>query len=153
MDHEAARRLIAIAISSRKDHDSISRQDMIKELSFKRRLLSTESVNRLIEASLKEGLVQENDGNLKPNFTVSGISVPLDFSVNEKDLFSENSDKPLSERLLDFAVNSGNISKKDAIKIAGDFLKTMKFLDFETALMIVLSDRGIDIRDFAKEII
>ena len=30
---------------------------------------------------MKEGLLAEREGRFVPNFTVSGISVPLDFSV------------------------------------------------------------------------
>ncbi len=153
MNKEMARRLIALALSSKKGADSITENDLTKELSLKRHLLSQENVTRLVQESVNDGLLTVDSGKLKPNFTVSGISVPLDFSVSEKELFSISRDKPLSDRLLEYATSSGTISKKEIIRTAGDFLKTMKFLDFETALLAVMQDMGLTVDEYIREII
>lgn len=152
MNRDLARKIIALAISGRKSAESISAEEMIKEVAFKRHLLSTESVTRLVKESVKDGLLTESGKKLKPAFTVSGIVVPLDFSVDENELFSADSSGPLTDRLLEAATGSGLLTKKEAIKQAGDFLKTMKYLDFETALMAVLLDLGIDVSEYVKEI-
>ena len=102
---------------------------------------------------MREGLLAEREGRFVPNFTVSGISVPLDFSVSVQELFSADMDRPLSDRLLDYAASTGKVSKKEAIKMAGDFLRGMSYMDFETALLAVLTDAGIDVSEFVKEII
>lgn len=153
MNKQIARSLIAFAISGRRGADSLTKAEMVKEIAFKRHLLSTEDVERLCDESVKEGLLAEKDGRLVPNFTVSGITVPLDFSVSTQDLFSADLDRPLSDRLLDYAASTGKVSKKEAIKMAGDFLRGMNYLDFETALLAVLTDAGIDVTEFIKEII
>ena len=153
MNKEMARRLIAIAISGRRGAESLTKAEMVKEIAFKRHLLSTEEVEKLCDESVKEGLISEKDGRLVPNFTISGISVPLDFSVSVQELFSADMDRPLSDRLLDYAASTGKVSKKEAIKMAGDFLHGMNYMDFETALLAVLTDAGIDVSEFVKEII
>ena len=152
MNRDLARKIIALAISGRKSAESISAEEMIKEVAFKRHLLTTESVTRLVKESVKDGLFTASGKKLKPAFTVSGIVVTLDFTVEESELISADSSGPLTDRLLEAATGSGLLTKKEAIKQAGDFLKTMKYLDFETALMAVLLDLGIDVSEYVKEI-
>ncbi len=152
MNKEMARRLIAIAISGRRGADSVTKSEMVKEIVFKRHLLSTEDIDRLCNESIKEGLLTEKDDRFIPNFTVSGISVPLDFSVSVQDLFSADKERPLSDRLLDYAASTGKVSKKEAIKMAGDFLRGMNYMDFETALLAILTDLGIDVSEYVREI-
>ncbi len=152
MNRDLARKLIALAISGRKSADSISAQEMVKEIAFKRHLLSTEIVEKLVQECIKDGLLVEEGGKLKPSFTVSGIIVPLDFTVDEDELFSADTSAPLTDRMLEAAVGSGMVTKKEAIKLASEFLKSMKYLDFDIALMSVLLDLGVNVSDFAKEV-
>ncbi|EQD59572.1 hypothetical protein B2A_03913, partial [mine drainage metagenome] len=58
----------------------------------------------------------------------------------------------LSDRMLDYAASTGKVSKKEAIKMAGDFLRGMNYMDFETALLAILTDLGVDVSEFVREI-
>ncbi|WMT51099.1 MAG: DUF2240 family protein [Ferroplasma sp.] len=149
MNKDMARKLIALV--AMKKAVGYSRSDFINTLSFKRALLPPDVVERFIEASLNEKLIVEKDGKYVPNFSTEGVIVPLDFSVDVDELFSEAAEKPLIDRMLEAASASGKMTKKEAIIKARDLLSGMQFIDFETAMVTVLSDAGIDISSFVAE--
>ena len=53
--------------------------------------------------------------------------------------------------MLEAASASGKMTKKEAIIRAKDLLSGMQFIDFETAIITVLSDSGIDVAPFVQE--
>jgi len=152
MDKDTSRKLIAIAFSNRKGTDHCSKQDFITFLSFKRTLLDPESVERFISGSVKEGLLSEKDGSFYPTFSTAGIIVPLDFTVNVDELFSSSKDRQLVDRLLDAISASGKMTKKEAIAKSREVTANLKLINFDLALMAVMSDEGIDLKPFISEI-
>ena len=152
MDKDTSRKLIAITFSNRKGSDRCTRQDFVTFLSFKRTLLDPESVEKFLSESIKEGLLSEKDGYYTPSFSTTGIIVPLDFSVNVEELFSSSKDKPLVDRLLDAIYASGKMTKKEAIARSREVTANLKLINFDLALMAVMSDEGIDLKPFLGEI-
>lgn len=152
MDRDTARKLIAIAFSNKKGSEKCTKQDFVTFLSFKRSLLNPETVDRFLSESVKEGMILEKDGIYSPAFSTSGIIVPLDFSVNVEDLFSSSKDKPLVDRLLDAITASGKMTKKEAISKSREITDNLKLINFDLALMAVMSDEGMDLQPFLKEI-
>ncbi len=94
----------------------------------------------------------KKDSAYVPNFSTSGIIVPLDFSVTRDQLFQESGDRPLVDRLLEAISASGKLTKKEAITRAREVLQPMKYISFETALLSVMSDEGIDIKEYLNEV-
>ncbi|WP_075056921.1 DUF2240 family protein [Thermogymnomonas acidicola] len=148
-----ARKLIAITANSKRDQKSFVQQDFVNVLSFKRALLSPDDVRRFVSESVREGLLVERDGRLLPNFSTGGVIVPLDFSVKPEELFATSTDRPLVDRLLDEAVASGKFTKRQAIERAKQVQGNLKYVSFEMALMAALSDEGIDVRQYAREVL
>lgn len=151
MNKDLARKLVSIVASEKKNTSQFSRQDFVTSLSFKRSLLDPESVDEFLTKSVESGILIMKDGNYSPNFSTSGIVVPLDFSVDRNELFSDSVEKPLVDRLLDAASASGKLTKKEAMARAKDILKNMKYINFEIALLSVLVDEGIDAGSFIEE--
>ena len=149
MNKDLARKLIAIVAS--KKADGYSKSDFTNILSFKRSLLPPDNIDRFISVSLEDKLIVEKNGKYVPNFSTDGVIVPLDFSVNVDELFSEATEKPLIDRMLEAASASGKMTKKEAIIRAKELLSGMQFIDFETAMITVLSDSGIDVSPFVSE--
>ena len=96
-------------------------------------------------------LLMEKDGKYVPNFSTDGVIVPLDFRVDANSLFSNAGEKPLVDRLLEAVSASGKLTKKEVIIRAKELLENMEFIDFENALLTVLSDNNIDIGEFVRE--
>jgi hypothetical protein len=149
MNKDMARKLIALV--AMKKASGYTKSDFINILSFKRALLPPDVVERFIESALNEKLIVEKDGKYVPNFSTEGVIVPLDFSINVDELFSEAAEKPLVDRMLEAASASGKMTKKEAIIKAKELLSGMQFIDFETAIITVLSDEGINTDSFVAE--
>ncbi len=149
MNKDMARKLIALV--AMKKAPGYTKSDFINILSFKRSLLPPEIVERFIDSAMNEKLIVEKDEKYVPNFSTEGVIVPLDFSIDVEELFSEAAEKPLVDRMLEAASASGKMTKKEAIIKARELLSGMQFIDFETAMITVLSNAGIEISSFVSE--
>ncbi|AAT42806.1 DUF2240 family protein [Picrophilus oshimae] len=149
MNKDWARKLIAIVAV--KKQEKYSKNDFINSLSYKNHLLRPDTVTRFLNECEAEKLLIKNGDYYIPNFSTSGIIVPLDFSIDEERLFSEDVEKPLVDRILDTAAASGLLTKKETVMRARELMETMKFIDFEIALLAILSDNGIDVKSLVQE--
>jgi len=149
MNKDISRKLIAIVAN--KKLEGYTKNDFLNTLSFKRALLPPDLIDKFITGCIEDKLLIEKDGKYLPNFSTDGVIVPLDFSVNVNSLFSDSEEKPLVDRLLEAASASGKMTKKEAIIKAKELLSNMEFIDFEIALLTVLSDNNININEFVKE--
>ncbi len=149
MNKDISRKLIAIL--SNKKLDGYTKNDFLNVLSFKRALIPPDLIDKFIAGCIDDKLLVEANGKYLPNFSTDGVIVPLDFSVDVNNLFSNAGEKPLVDRLLEAASASGKLTKKEAIIKAKELLTNMEFIDFETALLTVLSDNNIEINEFVRE--
>lgn len=152
MNIEVARKVISIAFNSRKEKESLSTGDFVKEIAYKRKLLNPDDIPEFLKLSADVGLlVQDNDG-FKPTFSTSGVIIPLDFSVERDDLFKQNIDLPLSERMIEAAIASGKLNKKEIGERVDDLQRHLIYVPYEIVLATVILDEGIDVSSFIKEI-
>ena len=149
MNRDISRKLIAIVAN--KKLDGYTKNDFLNTLSFKRALLPPDLIDKFISGCVEDKLLIGRDEKYLPNFSTDGVIVPLDFSVDTNSLFSNAGEKPLVDRLLEAASASGKLTKKEVIIRAKELLTNMEFIDFETALLTVLSDNNIDINEFVRE--
>lgn len=152
MNKDLSRKLIAIVSSTKKSNQGYTEQDFVTTLSYKRNLLEPDTVKEFIEAAANEGLLVKRDNLFVPNFSTSGVIVPLDFSVTKDELFSESRERPLVDRLLEAVSASGKLTKKDAISRAREVMKSARYVPFELALISIMADEGIDIHSYVEEI-
>lgn len=152
MNKDLSRKLIAIVSSSKKSSQGYSEQDFVTTLSFKKNLLDPDTVKEFLSTAEKEGLIVRRDKLYVPNFSTSGVIVPLDFAITRDDLFSESKERPLVDRLLEAISASGKLTKKDAISRAREVMKAARYIPFELGLLSIMSDEGIDVHQFMEEI-
>lgn len=152
MNKDLSRKLIAIVASGKKSTQGYTEQDFVNNLSYKKNLLDPGTVKEFAEQAINEGLLVKKEKFLIPNFSTSGVIVPLDFSVTKEELFSESRERPLVDRLLEAISASGKMTKKDAISRAREVLKAVKYVQFEIALLSIMSDEGIDTKSYLEEL-
>lgn len=152
MNKDLARKVIAIAFSGKRSEAGLSLQEVTNVISFKKGLLSPEVIAKFMENAVTDGLLVLKENRYLPNFSTSGIVVPLDFSVSQESLFSESPERPLVDRMLEAITASGRMTKKEAIAKARELTSTLRYLDFELALLAILSDNAIESTSFVKEI-
>jgi hypothetical protein len=152
VNKDLSRKLIAIVSASKRSAQGYTEQDFVTNLSFKKNLLDPDTVKEFISAATNEGLLVQREKLYIPNFSTSGVIVPLDFSVTKDELFSESKEAPLVDRILEAVSASGKMTKKDAITRARDVLKAVKYVPFEMALLAIMSDEGLETKSFVAEI-
>ena len=152
VNKDLSRKLIAIVSSGKKSLQGYSEQDFITSLSFKKNLLDPDTVKEFISLASNEGLLVKREKLYVPNFSTSGVIVPLDFSVTKEELFSDSKERPLVDRLLEAISASGKMTKKDAIARAREVMKSVRYIPFEIALISIMSDEAIETKGFLEEI-
>ncbi len=152
MNIDVARRVISIAFNTRKDKETLTSGDFVKEIAYKRKLLDPNDMVEFLKLSVESNLlVPVNDG-YKPTFSTSGVIIPLDFSVEHDDLFKQNIDLPLAERMMEAAIASGKIHKEEIVSKVSDLQKHLMYVPYEIVLATVVSDEGIELSSFIKEV-
>jgi hypothetical protein len=153
MDKGIARKAISIVSLEKRDRANISREDIVNILVFKRKMLKEESANRFIDECVQNGLISPNGKKFQINFNVSGVQIPIDFSFTEEELFEENNEGPsLLDRLLEIAVLSGKMTKKDALTKIKNYLPNLSYVDNNVKLLVMLNDNFLNTKDIRKEI-
>ncbi|MCL4345527.1 MAG: DUF2240 family protein [Candidatus Thermoplasmatota archaeon] len=153
MDKNIARKAITIVSLERRDRANISRDDIVNILVFKRKMIREESADKFINECLRDGLISKNGERFQINFNVAGVQIPIDFSFTEEDLFQEGGEEPsLLDRLLEIAVLSGKMTKKDALANMKNYLEGLKYVDNNVKLLTMLNDNFVNTKDIRKEI-
>ncbi len=151
MNKDIARKIVALVSSARKGSSTLKLQDFIKEINFRKNLLPADEVEKFVRKAVEEKILNQNGDDYVPNFSVSGIIVPLDFVIELDELYTDR-EKPLVDRMLDAVAASGKLRKEDAARKAKELNEQMHYLGFEIALLAVLQEEGIEISQFLEEI-
>lgn len=153
MDREQGRKLIAVVSQEKRHVRQLEESDFKNILVYKRKFLTEEQVELFIKECLKEGLISLEEDKLLVNFNAAGESIPIDFIVDEKTLFSETStDRSLVDKILDIIVASGKLTKRDALKKSREIMPNVKGADLAVRLIVLMNDLNIDYSDLRKEI-
>ncbi|MGP6207438.1 DUF2240 family protein [Cuniculiplasma sp. SKW3] len=153
MDKGIARKAISLVSLEKRDRAYISREDILNILVFKRKMIREESAEKFIEECIQNGLISPSGKKFQINFNVAGVQIPIDFSFTEEELFQENNEEPsLLDRLLEIAVLSGKMTKKDALSNIKEYLKDLTYVDNNVRLLVMLNDNFINTREIRKEI-
>ncbi|MGP6239946.1 DUF2240 family protein [Cuniculiplasma sp. SKW4] len=153
MDKGIARKAISLVSLEKRDRAYISKEDILNILVFKRKMIREESAEKFIEECIQNGLISPNGKKFQINFNVAGVQIPIDFSFTEEELFEENNEEPsLLDRLLEIAVLSGKMTKKDALSNIKEYLKDLTYVDNNVRLLVMLNDNFINTREIRKEI-
>ena len=153
MDREVARKLISIVSQEKKYARSITGNDIVNILVYKRKFLHESSAQRFEDECVNEGILSQDGEKFLVNFNAAGEHVPIDFSVDENVLFQqETKDTSLLDKLLNSIVSSGKLTKKEALQKAKKQLEQLEYIDLTIKLCSLMNDLYIDYSDIKKEI-
>ncbi|MHB1439211.1 MAG: DUF2240 family protein [Cuniculiplasma sp.] len=153
MDREVARKLISIVSQEKKYARSITGNDIVNILVYKRKFLQESSAQRFEDECVNEGILSQDGEKFLVNFNAAGEHVPIDFSVDENVLFQqETKDTSLLDKLLNSIVSSGKLTKKEALQKAKKQLEQLEYIDLTIKLCSLMNDLYIDYSDIKKEI-
>ncbi len=151
MNKDIARKIVAIVSMSRKDGQDLTLQDFVRVLSYMRKDMSEDEVIKFVNKAIEDKILVQSGDKLKPSFTVSGIKVPLDFSIDLNALYTDV-EKPLIERMFEYVSASGKLTREEAAIRAKKLNDKMKYLDYEIALLAILTEESLDVRHFIREL-
>ncbi len=152
MDVDAARRVLAKCFNSRKDRDSMTRSDLVREIAYKNRMLPETSVDKFLQGCVEAHLLKHEGDLYAPTFSTSGVIIPLDFSVDEESLFQERRDVPLTGRILEKVIASGRITKKALNERVEEIQRYLQYVPYEFVLATVAMEEQVDISEFLEEL-
>ena len=89
MNKDLGKKLISLVALSRKGKESLELGDFVKELAFKRKLLPAEEIEKFVNKSVENKLLIQEGDKYKSNFVVTEYTIPLDFTVDLQDLYSD----------------------------------------------------------------
>ncbi|MGP6220329.1 DUF2240 family protein [Caldiplasma sukawensis] len=153
MNKEMAKALLVIAIRERKDQKRLKEEDLKNIIVFKRKILKEETFNEFFKQCIDSGLITKLDDRIEMNFNWMGIKIPVDFSVSEEDLFSDQGqEETLFEKLLNIASSSELITKREALRSLNNILPNTKYSNNVIKLCALMNDLYIDFSSLYGEI-
>ncbi len=126
--------------------ESLDEKEIYMILSFRLGWLPPKAGKEVVERAIKEGLLVEKDGKLKPSFDYKSIEIPFDFVFKESDI-----EKDIVSRIVEEILErSGEGEKKirDEIDEVAGKLEVYK----EVAALVVAKNKGMDISAFLEEV-
>ncbi|MCL4334846.1 MAG: DUF2240 family protein [Candidatus Thermoplasmatota archaeon] len=125
--------------------------DFVKELAFKRKLLPAEEIEKFVNKSVENKLLIQEGDKYKSNFVVTEYTIPLDFTVDLQDLYSDR-ERDFLDRVLETITSKGKIKAEDALKRAKDLTSYLRYIDFNIAILAVATEEGINVKEYLDEV-
>jgi hypothetical protein len=144
---EGLKKAIAV-LFLRKGKDTLTEKEFVFSASIDMRWFSPKAAQRLLDLSLRLNLISKSNGDLRPNFDLDGISVPMDFKPGEDILEAGVEDvfASILERLKQSAIN-----QEELIKGIDDYAD--KFgIEREVAAIMLGKELGIDLEAFHSHV-
>jgi hypothetical protein len=152
MNREDARKLISIVSAEKRHARAITIDDLRNILVYKRKFLKEEQLVRFKNECVSDGLLSEEGEKFLINFNAAGVNVPIDFSIDETELFQETKEEAsYLDRILDAISASGKMTKKEALQLAKKQLEGLQNIDITIRLCALMNDLYINYSDIKKD--
>ena len=130
---------VAVAVPFRQQGArSLGEGEFVVALSLDREWFSPDQAKRLVDVAVGRGLLENDDGELRPTFDVDDIGIPEGFTP-DTDILREQS---TFEQLLELMV-SGGLSKQDAVASTNETQRRLG-ITLEAAAIVVARRNDID---------
>lgn len=115
------------------------------------RWFTPQEAQRLMDLSIKRGLLVRTDMYLKPSFDYKDIEASLSFRPSKDVLAAEKEDLTVFAQLVQLITTKGGLKKREAVARVN---KTQERLgvDVEVAALIVARDLGLDITEYIEPV-
>jgi hypothetical protein len=144
---EGLKKTIAV-LFRRKGKDTLTEKEFVFSASIDMRWFSPKAAQRLLDLSLKLNLISKSNGELRPNFDMDGVSVPMDFKPGEDILDASVEDvfSSILGRLKQSAIN-----QEELLRRIDDYIE--KFgIEREVAALMLGKELGIDLESFHGQV-
>lgn len=129
----------------------LSEKDLIFFISMELRWFSPKDAQRLLDVSLKNGLLALEDGEVKPNFDYRKIDVPIDYIPSKSILIASQPEENLFLTIVDEIAAHTNIEKKDLFSMINKKMERTA-VDIEVAALLVGMEEGTVLSKFLDEV-
>jgi hypothetical protein len=132
----------------RKGRTSLSEKEFVFSASMDLRWFSPKDAQKLLDISIKKGLLSLKDGRLRPTFDLDEAEVPLDFAPSAE-VLKEGED--LFKRMVDeISSASGRPSREVVSRI--NTIQARMGIYGEVAALLAGREMGVDMRPFIDDV-
>ena len=138
---------VAVAVPFRQQGArSLGEGEFVVALSLDREWFSPDQAKRLVDVAVGRGLLDTDDGDLRPTFDVDAVAVPEGFTP-DTDILREQS---AFEQLLDLMVDGG-LDKQEAVAATNETQRRLG-IRLEAAAVVVARRHGLDCSSVAETV-
>jgi len=138
---------VAVAVPFRQQGArSLGEGEFVVALSLDREWFSPDQAKRLVDVAVGRGLLDNDDGDLRPTFDVDEVAIPEGFTP-DTDILREQS---TFEQLLD-AMVSGGLEKQQAVAATNETQRRLG-VTLEAAAVVVARRNGVDCSSVAESV-
>ena len=138
---------VAVAVPFRQQGTrSLGEGEFVVALSLDREWFSPDQAKRLVDVAVGRGLLDDDDGELRPTFDVDAVDIPEGFTP-DTDILREQS---TFEQLLDLLV-AGGLDKQTAVADTNETQRRLG-ISLEAAAVVVARRNGVDCGGVAETV-
>ncbi|UCD93111.1 MAG: DUF2240 family protein [Methanobacteriota archaeon] len=143
------KRTIAL-LFKRKGRSQMSEKEFVFSASMDMRWFPPKDSQKLLDIAIARGAVSVKKGQIIPNFEVSGIEIPLDFTPSAA-ILEMPPKEDLFAKLLDHLLSHLEVERKDAISRINAIQAKME-VEIEVAAILAGEEHGLDMSGFLDEV-
>jgi hypothetical protein len=147
---EKLKQIVAFVLKM-SDGDTLNEGDFVNVLSLKKNWIDPEGAKKLFRVCVDAGVLVEEEGGYKPSFKISGIIIPLDFSVSEEDIKRYSLTKDVFDEILDTIVANG-YDRGEAVMEINGIKNELNYITIEVAALVFCKEKGIDCSKFYRKV-
>jgi hypothetical protein len=134
--------------------DVTTSEGFVMGVSLELKWMAPSDAKRLLAMLVKEGVLEQRDGYVRPAADLSSVDVPLAYrppaDILEVGSKPKEAPKDMFHILLDKAIESG-MERKEFTQACNRITRELN-IDMAASALIVVRDRGVDIGPYADEL-
>ena len=148
---EELKRVIAYVVKKKGDKE-LNQKDFVNILSHDMRWVEPKTAKKLFQVCIDAGLLEEKEGSFYPTFKISGIILPLDFSVGEDMVEKYAAKQDIFSKIIDHICASTDMDRGDVIMKVNAIKNELNFITIEVATLVLCKEIGVDCSKFYPEV-
>jgi hypothetical protein len=142
---------IIYIVSKKLDKTELTESDFKKSLAYDRQWLSPDHVKKFLDICLEIRLLQKENDNYVPTFSLKDIQVTLDTKISDVDIDEYKAPTPQKDlfiEILEFIEQKASMQRNEIVKNVNKIKGKMKFVNIEVAALIYAKELNLDISQF-----
>lgn len=143
------KRTIAL-LFKRKGRSHMSEKEFVFSASMDMRWFPPKDSQKLLDTAIARGAISVQDGRITPNFEISGVDIPLDFTPSPA-ILEMPPKEDLFAKILNHLLSHIDVERKDIISRINAIQEKME-VEIEVAAMLAGEEQGLDMSGFLGEV-